>query len=343
VLAAFLATPTWGETLADVARMTLETNPDITELVNERLIRNELAEEARAGHRPKVDFIGEIGWEGTRSPATRARRSAQGLNPKEFVDLTGKRTIADIAGRLDSADASAYLLRDAAERVTRAVAQRYVEVQRDRELVELSEQNLLDHQRIHDQIKQRADSGVGRQADFDQADARLALSESNVVSSEAKLEDTRAAYARVVGDFPPEAMEPAAPVRAQLPEKLVDAVIIAEHEHPLVLATEADLAAAEEGITIAKSAFHPTLQAQFVARYGDDLDGIEGYDQDFIARLNGGPGATQRDAGQAGAGRPRDRHPRSGRAGAPGLEPTQLGRASLRDPRAPRRVDATGA
>ena len=300
VLAAFLATPTWGETLADVARMTLETNPDITELVNERLIRNELAEEARAGHRPKVDFIGEIGWEGTRSPATRARRSAQGLNPKEFVDLTrrqaqidgrwnfydGKRTIADIAGRLDSADASAYLLRDAAERVTRAVAQRYVEVQRDRELVELSEQNLLDHQRIHDQIKQRADSGVGRQADFDQADARLALSESNVVSSEAKLEDTRAAYARVVGDFPPEAMEPAAPVRAQLPEKLVDAVIIAEHEHPLVLATEADLAAAEEGITIAKSAFHPTLQAQLVARYGDDLDGIEGYDQDFIARLN---------------------------------------------------------
>ena len=37
VLAAFLATPTWGETLADVARMTLETNPDITELVKSRL------------------------------------------------------------------------------------------------------------------------------------------------------------------------------------------------------------------------------------------------------------------------------------------------------------------
>jgi adhesin transport system outer membrane protein len=301
VLAAFLVTPVaWGETLTDIARLTLETNPDITEMVNERLIRNELAEEARAGHRPRVDFIGEIGWEATRSPATRGRRAAAGLNPKDFVDLTrrqmqidgrwtvydGQRTVADIAGRLDSADASAYLLRDAAERVTRAVAENYVSVQRDRELVELSQQNLLDHQRIHDQIRQRAESGVGRQADLDQADARLALSESNVVSSEAKLEDTRAAYARVVGDFPPEAMEPAAPVRAQLPESLPEAVRIAEYEHPLVLATEADLAASQEGIRIAESAFHPTIEGQLVARYGDDLDGIEGYDQDFMARVN---------------------------------------------------------
>ena len=298
VLAAILATPiAWGETLTDVARLTLETNPDITELVNERLIRDELAEEARAGHRPKVDFIGEIGREATRSPATRARRDER---PDKFVYLNrrqaqidgrwtlwdGERTLANIAGRLDSADAGAYLLRDAAERVTRAVAQNYVEVLRDRELVELSQQNLLDHQRIHDQIKQRADSGVGRQADLDQADGRLALSESNVVSSEAKLEDTRAAFARVVGTFPPEAMEPAAPVRAQLPETLVEAVRIAEHEHPLVLATEADLAAAEEGIRIAESAFHPNVEGQLVARYGDDLDGIKGYDQDFIARLN---------------------------------------------------------
>jgi adhesin transport system outer membrane protein len=174
VLAALLTAPAWGETLTEVARQTLASNPDITELVNERLIRNELAEEARAGHRPRVDFIGEIGWEATRSPATRARRANQGLNPKEYVDLTrrqaqidgrwrfydGERTLADIAGRLDSADASAYLLRDASERITRAVAQRYVEVQRDRELIELSEQNLLDHQRIHDQIRQRAESGV---------------------------------------------------------------------------------------------------------------------------------------------------------------------------------------
>ncbi len=286
-----------AETLTDVARQALATNPDISELVHERLIRDELAEEARAGHRPRVDFIGEIGREATRSPGTRARRNER---PDKFVYLyrrqaqidgrwtvyDGERTIADIAGRLDSADAGAYLLRDAAERVTRAVAQNYLEVLRDRELVELSQQNLLDHQRIHDQIRQRAQSGVGRQADLDQADARLALSESNVISSEAKLEDTRAAYARVVGAFPPEVMEPASPTRSQLPEKLVEAVRIAEYEHPLVLATEADLAAAGEGVRIAESAYHPTIQGQLVARYGDDLDGIKEYDQDFIARIN---------------------------------------------------------
>ncbi len=297
VLAAFMAAPTWGETLTDVARQALATNPDVTELVHERLIRDELAEEARAGHRPRVDFIGEIGREATRSPGTRARRNER---PDKFVYLyrrqaqidgrwtvyDGERTIADIAGRLDSADAGAYLLRDAAERVTRAAAQNYLEVLRDRELVELSQQNLLDHQRIHDQIRQRAQSGVGRQADLDQADARLALSESNVISSEAKLEDTRAAYARVVGAFPPEVMEPASPTRSQLPEKLVEAVRIAEYEHPLVLATEADLAAAGEGVRIAESAYHPTIQGQLVARYGDDLDGIKEYDQDFIARIN---------------------------------------------------------
>ena len=286
-----------AETLTDVARLALETNPDVSEQVHERLVRDELAEEARAGHRPRVDFIGEIGREATRSPATRARRNER---PDKFVYLwrrqaqidgrwrifDGMRTRADIAGRLDSADASAYLLRDVAEQVTRDVARSYVAVQRDRELIELSEQNLLDHQRIHDQIRQRSDSGVGRQSDFDQADGRLALSESNLISSEAKLVDTRASYVRVVGTFPPEEMEPAVPTRSQLPETLEEAVRIAEYEHPLVLATEADLAAAMEDIRVAKSAFHPTIEAQLAARYGDDLDGIRGYDQDFIARIN---------------------------------------------------------
>jgi len=301
VLAGLLTVPVvQGETLADVARQTLESNPDISDLVHERLIRNELAEEARAGHRPRVDFIGEIGREATRSPATRARRQAAGLDPDKFVYLyrrqaqidgrwmlyDGQETIAEIARRLDGADSSAYLLQAEAEQVTRAVADNYLSVLSDREQLDLSMQNLQDHQRIHDQIRQRAESGVGRQADLDQADARLALAESNVISSESKLEDTKAAYARVVGAFPPEQMEAPAPSRSQLPPTLVEAVRLAEHEHPLVLATEADLAGAAEGIKVAKSAYHPRIEGQLAARYGDDLDGIEGFDQDFMARFN---------------------------------------------------------
>lgn len=301
VLAGLIFTPVaQGETLADVVRQTLQTNPAISDLVHERAVREELAEEARAGNRPKVDFLGEVGWEGTRSPATRARRRAAGLNPKEFVDLPrrqalvdgrwvfydGDQTKAEVARRLDNVDAGAYLLQAEAERVTREVATNYINVLRDRELIDLSQQNLLDHQRIHDQIRQRTDSGVGRQSDFDQVEGRLALAESNVVSSEAKFEDTRAAYARVVGSYPPAEMETPAVSRQTLPKTVIEATDIAENEHPLVLASEADLTATAEAIRVAKSAFHPRLEANLQARYGDDLDGVEGYDQDFIARLN---------------------------------------------------------
>jgi len=297
-----LAPAAQSATLADVVQQTLQTNPTISDLIYERAVREELAEEARAGNRPKVDFIGEAGWEATRSPATRARRRAAGLDPKEHVDLPrrqalidgrwvffdGDRTKAEVARRLDGVDSGAYLLQAEAERITNEVAQNYINVLRDRELVELSQQNLLDHQRIHDQIRERSDSGVGRQADFDQVDGRLALAESNLISSEAKLEDTRAAYARVVGAFPPEQMEPPAVSRQSLPSSVIEATDIAENEHPLVLASEADLAATAEGIRVAKSAFHPTVEANLQARYGDDLDGVEGYDQDFIARVNVG-------------------------------------------------------
>lgn len=291
---------TLGATLTDVVRQTLETNPDVSELVHERAVREELANEARAGNRPKVDFIGEIGREGTRSPATRDARRNAGLDKKEFVDLTrrqamidgrwvfydGEETQAEVARRLDGVDSGAYLLQAEAERVARDVSRNYLAVLRDRELLELAEQNLLDHQRIHDQIRQRASSGVGRQADLDQADGRLALAESNVVSSEAKLEDTRAAYARVVGEFPPEQMESPTPSRMKLPQTAAEAVEIAEHEHPLVLVSEADLAGTAEAVRVAESFYHPRIAANLQARYGDDLDGIEGFDQDFIARIN---------------------------------------------------------
>jgi adhesin transport system outer membrane protein len=289
-----------AESLAEVASQALATHPEILDLVHERQIRDQFVEEGRAGYRPHVDFIGNVGREWTRSPTTRAARRAAGLEDNKHVALwrrqalldarqliyDGQGTPAEVQRRLANADSTAYLLQSEAERVTAQVAGVYLEVLRDRELLGLSRQNLLDHQRIHDQIRQRSESGVGRQADFDQADARLALAESNVVSSEASLEDTLASYARAVGAEAPAQAEPVVNQKTSLPESIDAALDIALATHPMILASEADLAAAEELIRVARSRLQPRLELQLAGRYGDDLNGTEGFDQDWMAMLN---------------------------------------------------------
>ena len=56
----------------------------------------------------------------------------------------------------------------------------YLNVLRQQELLELAKENLLIHQKTHDQITLRSERGIGKRADSDQATGRLALAEKSI-------------------------------------------------------------------------------------------------------------------------------------------------------------------
>ena len=72
-----------------------------------------------------------------------------------------------------------------------------------RRLVQLAEDSYVQHKYATLQIQSRFKAGVGRGVDLEQANARLALAESNLSTEIANLHDVTARYQRIVGDAPP--------------------------------------------------------------------------------------------------------------------------------------------
>jgi len=58
---------------------------------------------------------------------------------------------------------------------------------------------LLIHERFFDQIRLRSQAGVDRGVDLEQIKARLALAQSNLIVTEANVENARTDYKAVIG------------------------------------------------------------------------------------------------------------------------------------------------
>jgi len=287
------------DTLPEIVELTLATHPSIMQLVHERQARSQFAEEARRGFRPWLGLVGEAGYEWTRSPGTRARRAANGFDKTQFSSLPrreigfvlrqkifdGWETRSEVDRRVAAGDSSAYQLLARAERLSARVADAYLNLLRDNELLELANRNLATHELILERIEARTEAGVGRESDLDQAVGRLALAESQAVISETSLKDTLVSYISVVGYPPLEVLHKPEPSKSNLPATLDEALQLAVQGHPAIIATEADMAAAQDQIKNARSLLWPRLEIELGTRYGDDLDGVEGFDQDWTAML----------------------------------------------------------
>ncbi|MCC5016249.1 TolC family protein [Legionella sp. 31fI33] len=84
------------------------------------------------------------------------------------------------------------------------------------------------HRAVFGMIKDRSEAGVSREAEVDQADARLALAESNKISAEANLQEARINYAKVVGKWPGKLVWPRVPTHQDLPRSFYMAALVAK-------------------------------------------------------------------------------------------------------------------
>jgi adhesin transport system outer membrane protein len=132
-------------------------------------------------------------------------------------------------------------------------------VQRYREQVRLAEQNYKLHTDILKQISERSDSGVGRGVDEVQAQARVALAQTNLMTASGNLNDVTQRYQRIIGKVPADTMAEVPDVEKDLPKDPTD-FIPSVRVNPSVLAKQALVQAAERGNASAKGRFSPTLE-----------------------------------------------------------------------------------
>ena len=296
----FASQPLLAETLTEAVDKTINSNPTILAETNRRLSVDQTIDQARAGYYPKVDLNLGIGRERTDSPITRpdhrkrlTRGEAELTASQMLYDGFATKNSVDQATSL--AESAGYSVADTAETTALNAIQVYLDVLRRQRLLALTEDNLLSHERIFSQIKLRADSGVGNQADVKQSSGRLALAKANLTANKGNLADAQTNYLRVIGSSPKALIDPTDECCNTAPATVEDAIKIAYHQHPALRAAIAEHEAALAQQQGAEAPMQPKVDLELSTSANNNLDGANGHNNDAQAMfrlrynlLNGG-------------------------------------------------------
>jgi adhesin transport system outer membrane protein len=276
-----------AQTLSEAVDQTIKSNPDVLIDANRRLSTEEAVNQAKGGYRPKIDLSAGVGAEWSENTSTRPgsdnlwrRESALTLSQMIYDGFGTKSEVQRHQARVKAA---AHKVAGTSEEIGLRAVETYLEVVRRQELRNLTQDNLAAHERVFEQIKLRSDSGVGRRADLEQAQARLALAQANMSSAEANLREANIQFQRVVGEMPRDLARPALPEGVPAAEE--DALGVAVNNHPLLNSASADIEAAQAQTRAAESLLRPRVDLELGTSWNNNLDGVRYKNNDAYAML----------------------------------------------------------
>ncbi|MDR2875534.1 MAG: TolC family outer membrane protein [Methylobacillus sp.] len=276
-----------AQTLSEAVDRAIKSNPEVLMDASRRLASDEQINQARGGYRPRVDLSAGLGSEWSDNTATQPgsdtlfrRESALTLSQMLYDGAATKSQVERGEAMVRSA---AYRVAGTSEDVALRVVAAYLEVARRQEQRDLTRANLAAHERVFEQIKLRTDSGIGRRADLDQTQARLALAQANLVAADAALRDATIQFRRIVGEMPNAVARPENP--QGVPASEDEAVSIALGNHPLFNSAEADIDAAKAQTRATESLLRPRVDLQLGTDWNNNLDGVHYRNNDAYAMV----------------------------------------------------------
>ncbi|PVV24905.1 MAG: hypothetical protein B6D78_00930 [gamma proteobacterium symbiont of Ctena orbiculata] len=283
--------PAYALNLRTAVEHAIKTNPEVLVESSQHLSRLEELGQARSGYKPSIDLNAAAGYERTDNNTTRASGDDYRSLTRKEASLTlsqmlfdGFATQSEVDRQNARVEAQRKVLESASEKLGLKAVETYIQVLLHRDLMALSSENLQAHARIYDQVELRSRSGVGRNSDLAQIKGRRASASANMLSDEVNLKDAETNFLRVVGLLP-KSLEQIDPALESLPPTQDEAIQLALESHPTLMSANADVAAAMAQYKASKSAHYPRFDLEVGARYGDDLDGVEGRDDDVTAML----------------------------------------------------------
>lgn len=260
-----------GETLQDAVKFMLQTSPEIRAIAYNRLARDQEVIQAKGGYYPTLDAYVSTGFDYRvhtyeKTDITRPKETVFSLRQNVFQFGATDNEISRLEARVRS---QAYLLQGAAENISLRAGKVYLNVLRNLELHELAKENLLNHERIHDQMKLRSVSGVDSKADLDQVMGRLALAQSNMVVTKTNIVDAQTDYLAVIGHLPEDLKIPQ--VGGDIPVSMDEAEKLALQDYPIVKSARSDVEAREAQYEVAKRIMYPKLDIALDYKWQTDV------------------------------------------------------------------------
>lgn len=262
-------------------------NPEVQARWHVFLAAQDEQDGARGGYLPRVDLTAGIGREHQHDPGLADRdytRRGATLSLTQMV-YDGFATSSEVS-RLGYAKLTRYYeLMDASETAALEALRAYEDVLRYRELVKLAQENYVQHKQVFDQIAERAKAGVGRRVDLEQANGRLALAESNLLTEATNLHDVSARYQRIVGELPAASLPPVELDKAGFPPAVAEALRLAYAGSPAYNAAVENIQAAQAELEGRRSRFHPRLDLRARTDVGQNVDGVDGHSNTRVVEL----------------------------------------------------------
>jgi adhesin transport system outer membrane protein len=258
-----------AETLQEAVELTLKTNPDVLIESARRESTTETLTQAKGGYMPKID-ISTGGGRERKDNATVQSTYGSSISQKKqerSLSLTqmlfdGFATASEVARQQARTESADHKLAATSEQTALKAVEAFLEVLRLSEILNLTKENLLAHQRTFDQIKVRVTGGMARKSDLDQIDARMALAGSNLTAAEANLDVAAINYKLVVGAMPGELAKPKSPGDELMPGTPDEATYFAIQNSRFLKSADADVAAAKAQHQSSKSGLYPRLDLE---------------------------------------------------------------------------------
>lgn len=265
--------------LASAVRKALDTNPEVSARMNALRAASEAVAVAKGGFLPRVDLEAEAGRNSDkitgRTPAETQNLNRAGLALSVSQLLWDGMALSNDISRLDHERTARWFeLNAASEEAAAEVGRAWIDVQRMRRMVQLAEDNYVQHRYAFDQIQSRVRAGVGRGVDQEQANARLALAESNLTTEKSNLHDVTERYLRLVGEAPPANLPRVAGLERRIPATTSEAMAAAARGNASISAAIENLRAAKATAAQREAAWQPRVEARGRFGGGKNFDGV---------------------------------------------------------------------
>jgi adhesin transport system outer membrane protein len=277
-LAAGLAGAQTGSTYGEAITTALAYNPAVTSAYFEFEAQREAENVVKGGLLPSVDLTGDYSWQDRQTPI-----ADFGSYEADSLRFSITQLLFDGFQTLDQMRAARYekLARyydffAASQQTAVAATEAYLNTLQFQELVEYAEDNYVVHRRLFNKIAERAAGGVTQRVDLEQATARMALAESNLLTEVTNLHDTRAEFQRVIGVLPGEDLPfPAMPEQA-IPATREDVLEVAYMNSPDVNRAIEELRSARESYNATRGPMLPRFDLRYRNEEENNTDGILG-------------------------------------------------------------------
>jgi adhesin transport system outer membrane protein len=267
-------------TLRDAVAAGVSENPEYGSIANNRRATDEELRQAEGGYYPSIDMNADAGWDVTRTDPNNARADTNNLWRYQ-VGLTltqmlfdGYETKYEVERQRHRVVSAAHRVRETTEFIGLDIVEAYLNILRQRELLDIARANIERHVDIERQMMESSSAGRTTDADVEQARARLAAARANESSVRESLRNAEAAYNRLVGAMPRTLVRPAMP-STYLSETVEEEVKVALDASPTLAGRLADVYTAEAEARQSVAPFYPQVDFQANVSRANDASGSE--------------------------------------------------------------------